>query len=173
MFVQFWDETWISIMSQLLETFFYNLAFQIRCLAEIPLLAKKYGFDLIHSHMSHMPDVLAELLNLVRVPTVVTVHSTIRMQTESISLDNYDVGELEWSEKNALLLSPIIHFLQRNYVKHISKFIAVSKTTRDLMQEQLNVKPEKITVVHNGVDTRLFSPPQTPMMRRKNTQNTM
>ncbi len=155
------------------ETFFYNLAFQAKCLVEIPGLTKKYGFDILHSHLSFMPDVFLQLFHLVRIPTVVTTHSTIRMQTDATPLSASNLNRLEWSEINALFLLPIINSLQQKYVQHISKFIAVSNMTSDLLQKHLKVESEKITVIHNGVDPLLFSPSVNSHETEKHSTNTV
>jgi glycosyltransferase involved in cell wall biosynthesis len=149
----------VHTISSSRETFFYNLAFQVACLKNIPKLHKEYKFDIMHSHLSHMPDVLLKLFSRVSIPTVATVHSTIRMQQDVTLANRSSFGELEWSERNTLLFFPIIEFLQKKYAKRVSRFIAVSDLTEKLIRKHLNVEKEKITVIHNGVDTRLFCPP--------------
>lgn len=138
------------------ETFFYNLAFQVACWGKIPRLHDKYKFDIIHSHLPHTGDIFFQLVNKNRVPTVVTVHSTITSHKNSTLLSSSRFSDLEWSEKFSLLSFPIIRLLHRNYVKRIARFIAVSNITKELIIKHLNVEAEKISVVYNGVDTGLF-----------------
>lgn len=149
----------VHTISSSRETFFYNLAFQVACLKNIPKLHKEYKFDIMHSHLSHMPDVLLKLFSRICFPTVVTVHSTIRMQQDVTLANCSSFSDLEWSERNTLLFFPIIEFLQKKYAKRVSRFIAVSDLTEELIRKHLNVEKEKITVIRNGVDTRLFCPP--------------
>jgi glycosyltransferase involved in cell wall biosynthesis len=149
----------IHYLSMARESFFYNLAFQLACLKSIPSLAKECKFDILHSHMSHMPDVFLQLSNMVKVPTVVTVHTTIRMQKNVLSNSGVGFAGLEWSEKNTLLFYPLISLLQKNYAKRISRFIAVSNITKEQACSDLNIENDKISVVYNGVDTELFRPP--------------
>jgi glycosyltransferase involved in cell wall biosynthesis len=148
----------IHYVSTARESFYYNVAFQLACLKNIPRLAKEYKFDILHSHLSHMPDVLLQMCSLVKVPTVATVHSTIRTQKEAVSSSGVGFAGLEWSEKNSLLLYPLISLLQKNYAKHVSTFIAVSNVTREQIYSDLKVEKDKISVVYNGVDTELFHP---------------
>jgi len=162
----------IHYISNAEETFFYNMFFQIACLRNIPALQRKYRFDIIHSH-SHMPDVFLQLFNKIRVPTVLTVHSTIQTQKSVTLMACSRFSDLERSEKYTLLFYPIIKLLQKNYVKHISKFIAVSNVTRELVMKHYNVDRERISVVHNGVDTELFHPPTKNEVEKKFSRPTV
>jgi glycosyltransferase involved in cell wall biosynthesis len=141
------------------ETFFYNIAFQIACFAKIPSLHRKYEFDIIHSHLCHMPDVFLRLFNRIQVPTVLTVHGTIQMLREHAVLARSSFGNLESGEDSMLSFYPIIRLLQQNYVKHVARFIAVSNATKELAIKHLEIEERKINMVYNGVDTKIFSTP--------------
>lgn len=149
------------------ETFFYNLSFQIECLRKIPSLHKTYRFDVIHSHLAHMPDVLLQLFKSVHVPTVTTIHGTVQMLRDSVALARSLFNDNEQGERQTLLFYPVIKFLQQNYAKHVSKFIAVSQITKNLAVEHLGVPAERIDVVYNGVDPDLFCPPDANEAERK------
>lgn len=148
----------IHYISTSKETFFYNLPFQIACFAKIPSLNKKYKFDIIHSHLCHMPDVFLRLFNKIGVPTVLTVHGTIQMLRDHALMARSFFSDLESGEESMLRFYPIIKFLQQNYVKRVSRFIAVSNSTKELAMKHLRIDEEKINVVYNGVDTEIFSP---------------
>ncbi len=141
------------------ETFFYNLPFQLACFKKIPELNKKYKFDIIHSHLCHMPDVFQKLFNRIQVPTILTLHGTIQMLRDQALLAQSSFTDLESGEESILKFYPIIELLQQNYVKRVSRFIAVSNATKQLAAEQLKVDKNKIEVVYNGVDTHFFTPP--------------
>ncbi len=141
------------------ETFFYNLPFQLACTAKIPLLHKKYHFDIMHSHMCQMPDVYLKLLNQLRIPTVVTIHGTIQMLRDHAIIARDLFHDLESGEKSILRFYPVISQLQQLYVKRVSRFIAVSKITKELAVEHFGVDPNKISLVYNGVDVNLFRMP--------------
>jgi len=141
------------------ETFFYNLPFQLACTAKIPSLHKKYGFDIMHSHMCQMPDVYLKLLNQLKIPTVVTIHGTIQMLRDHAIIARDLFHDLESGEKSILRFYPIISQLQQLYVKRVSRFIAVSKKTKELAVEHFGVDPNKISLVYNGVDVNLFRMP--------------
>ena len=141
------------------ETFFYNLPFQLACTAKIPLLHKKYNFDIMHSHMCQMPDVYLKLLNQLKIPTVVTIHGTIQMLRDHAIIARDLFHDLESGEKSILRFYPVISQLQQLYVKKISRFIAVSKKTKELAVDHFGVDPDKISLVYNGVDVNLFRMP--------------
>ena len=162
----------VHYISASTETFFYNLAFQFACLRNIPKLHKEHKFDIMHSHLSHMPDVFLKLTNKTRVPTVLTVHSTIQMQKDVALRACSRFSDLEWSEKYTLLFCPVIKFLQQKYVKRISRFIAVSNATKELIRKQLKIDAE-IDLVYNGVDTQLFCPPTKTEVEKKHSRPTV
>ena len=157
----------VHYLSASRETFFYNLPFQIACLRHIPSLHKKHKFDIIHSHLTHMPDVFLQLLNKIRLPTVLTVHATIQLLRDYALKARSLFGDLELSESSVLWFYPIIKFLQQNYVKHVHRFIAVSRTDKELIMKDLNIEPRKISVVYNGVDVKLFCPPKESEAERR------
>ena len=165
--------TEIHYVSASKETFFYNLAFQIACFRKIPRLQRKYKFDIIHSHCPHTPDVFLQLLNKNHVPTVVTVHSTITTHKNVTLMTGSRFSDLEWSEKYTLLFYPVVRLLHQNYVKHISRFIAVSNATKKLIIKHLNIEAERINVVYNGVDTKLLCSPKKNEMEKKFSRPTV
>jgi glycosyltransferase involved in cell wall biosynthesis len=63
---------------------------------------------------------------------------------------------LESGEKSILRFYPVISQLQQLYVKRVSRFIAVSKKTKEMAIEHFGVDPSKISLVYNGVDIDLF-----------------
>jgi glycosyltransferase involved in cell wall biosynthesis len=149
----------VHYLTESKETFFYNLPFQLACMVKVPSLHKKYGFDIMHSHMCHMPDVYLKLFNRLNIPTVVTIHGTIQMLRDHAIIARDLFHDLESGEKSILRFYPIISQLQQLYVKKVSRFIAVSQITKELAVEHFGVDPSKISLVYNGVDVNLFHMP--------------
>jgi len=149
----------IHYLTESKDTFMYNLPFQLACTAKIPLLHKKYGFDIMHSHMCQMPDVYLKVLNQLNIPTVVTIHGTIQMLRDHAIIARDLFHDLESGEKSILRFYPVISQLQQIYVKKVSRFIAVSQKTKELAVEHFGVDPNKISLVYNGVDINLFHMP--------------
>jgi glycosyltransferase involved in cell wall biosynthesis len=163
----------IHYLSTSKETFFYNLAFQIACLRQVPSLHRKYHFDIVHSHLCHMPDVFLKLLGKLPVPTVVTVHGTIQVLRSHAILARSMFGGLESSESSILHFYPIIELLQQKYVRAVDRLIAVSKATKKLAVENFRVNEERVSLVYNGVDTRLFSPANKYQLERRYSKPTV
>jgi len=149
----------VHYLTESKETFFYNLPFQLACMVKVPSLHKKYGFDIMHSHMCHMPDVYLKLFNRLNIPTVVTIHGTIQMLRDHAIIARDLFHDLESGEKSILRFYPVIRQLQQLYVKKVSRFIAVSQKTKELAVEHFGVDPSKISLVYNGVDVNLFHMP--------------
>jgi len=120
-----------------------------------------------------MPDLFLQLFNTIRVPAVLTVDGTIQMLRNLTLMARSLFSDLEWSEKSTLLFYPIIRLLQQNYVKHISRFIAVSNVTKQLVMKHFNAEPERISVVYNGVDTELFHSPTRNEVENKFSRPTV
>lgn len=165
----------VHYISQTKETFFYNPFFQAACLTRFPLLHKKYRFDIIHSHLPHMPDVYLKLFNrhFSRFPTVLTVHGTIQQLRDDAVLAKSLFGEADSSENNSVRFYPLIHLLQQNYVRRISRLIAVSKFTKGACIDHLGLEENKIQVIYNGVDTRIFHPPSEAEKAEKYSKPTV
>jgi glycosyltransferase involved in cell wall biosynthesis len=155
------------------ETFFYNLPFQLACLRKIPILHKKYNFDIMHSHMCQMPDVYLKLFIRLNLPTVVTIHGTIQMLRDHAVIARDLFHDLESGEKSILSFYPVIRQLQQLYVKKVSRFIAVSQKTRELAMKHLGVDPDKISLVYNGVDIDLFHTPSETELVTKYSKPTI
>ncbi len=163
----------IHYLSKSSETFFYNLPFQAACFAKLPSLQKKYKFDILHSHLPHTPDIFLRLFNRFPVPTILTVHGTIQMLRDHALMARRAFGDLESGEESIVSFYPIIQLLDENYARRVAKIIAVSNITKELTIKHLKTKPEKVDVVYNGVDTRIFSPPQKEDLEKKYSKPTV
>jgi glycosyltransferase involved in cell wall biosynthesis len=155
------------------DTFSYNLSFQMACLRKIPSLHKKYHFDIMHSHLCHMPDVFLKLFVGIKIPTVLTIHGTIQSLRDHAVLARSMFGGLESSENSILNFYSGIELLQSQYVKHVDRFIAVSKATKILTIDDLKVNEEKINIVYNGADTQLFSYPNKSQQAQRYSKHTV
>jgi len=166
-------EIQIHYVSQAKETFLYNLPFQLACLRKIPNLHREYRFDITHSHLTHMPDVFLKLIGRNSIPTVLTIHGTIQMLREHALLARSMFGGLEASEESILRFYPFIRILEQSYVERVNRLIAVSKATTEFVVTQLGVEREKISLVYNGVDTKLFSFPTKSQIQKKYSKPTV
>ncbi len=104
--------------------------------------------DVVHCHTwySHFGGILAKLNY--QIPLVITVHSLepLRPWKREQLGGGYDFSC--WIEKTALEMADAI--------------IAVSEETRKDIIRLFNVRPDKVHVIYNGIDTREYKPTRDP-----------
>lgn len=135
--------------------FTHYFSFQLACRRIVPALIKKYDIDLIHSQNT-MPDLLLSPRRL-QIPVITTIHTTIEGQVKAIRSSGSSFFLLDSSEKMNLLLSPLLKFLEKEYYKRRRYFITVSEWAKNEFAKELNIKANKIVVIHNGITTDSFS----------------
>jgi len=112
------------------------------------LLDSGIKFDLIHAHFTWPSGYVAVKLGKeFRVPVVVTAHG-------------YDVYDLPfrgraWFEKVKYTLDTTNHI------------ITVSNSNKEILLEKLNIPKDKISVIPNGFDPKLFHPMDQTLARKK------
>jgi starch synthase len=121
-----------------------------RCLA---MAADPSDADLVHCHTwyTHLGGLLVQHAS--SVPLVITVHSLepLRPWKREQLGGGYDLSS--WVERTALESADAV--------------IAVSKGTRDDVLSHFAVKPERVHVIHNGIDAEFFgSDPGTDALKR-------
>lgn len=139
------------------DTFLYNARFQYECFRFVPKLVKEEGLDLIHSHSAQMPDLILKLRKS-RIPTLTTVHSTIRGQREGIRASKTVFFNLEFSEKMTLLTYPFLHLADNFYFRLRTSCITPSKWMKEYLLADHPSLEKNIFVVPHGVNTNLFTP---------------
>jgi alpha-maltose-1-phosphate synthase len=111
---------------------------------DIGMAAEPVDADVIHAHTwyTHFAGILAKLAY--GRPLVMTVHSLepLRPWKREQLAGGYDVSA--WVERTALEMADAV--------------IAVSRETRDDVLRLFNVAPEKVRVIHNGIDSQFFHP---------------
>jgi glycosyltransferase involved in cell wall biosynthesis len=144
----------IHYVSSASDTFFYNAKFQYACFRYVPEILKQEHIDIIHSHMSHMPDLLLRLRAL-RAPTIVTLHNTIKIQRSAIRLSTQPFSSLERSEKAVYLLYPALSFAEEVYLRGSKRCIAPSQWMREELLRLAHLSKEwakKVMVIPNSID---------------------
>jgi len=136
----------VHFLSIAKDNFFYNLKFQLALAKDFMNLHKKHNFDLVHAaNLVNMPDVFLKLKNH-GIPTVTTVHTTLKSQSTSYAHKPKKEG-IELATKIA---SPYIGLLEKYYLKKSDNLIAVSDWISGFVPSA--------TVINNGVDTARFAP---------------
>ncbi len=130
-------------------------AFQLGVRRALPRLARKHGFDIVHTNHAYMSDLL--LRNHKATPTVLTVHTTLDTQSSGTRKAGNGAPS-QALEGNILRWRPLLSQLERYYLRRRSSIIFVSRWVRDRTVSRYGVHPRHATVVPNGVDTAMFSP---------------
>lgn len=120
-------------------------SFNWRYLKSLVALIHREKIDLIQSHLlgSNVYCALAGLIT--RTPVIATFHGAV------------DIGEnerLQWLKFAAIKLG-------------ISSIVAVSASLRENIIKRTSLRHSKITVIHNGIETKSFSRPHSDAIRKK------
>lgn len=138
------------------DSFFYNLKFQLQCAIKVESLIKEWDIDIIHSH-SAMPDLFLSLKKI-NVPIVTTIHTTIESQKEAIKSSQQHFFQLDSSEQFTFLFSPALIEMENWYYSKDRYYITVSEWAKQKIAIEKGITPERIKVIHNGIDTQFFQP---------------
>lgn len=143
------------------DTFFYNAKMQIAVSRHLPALIRKHKFDLIHTNIPQMADILLKVKGQLTTPSITTVHTVIEGHKQGIQQASFISGlpfsKLDRSEKMLLLAYPALRFAERMYIKRSKNFIAVSNWMNQILKKDFPAV-HKSHVIHNGVDIKKFSP---------------
>ncbi|MGL6021709.1 MAG: glycosyltransferase family 4 protein [Chitinophagaceae bacterium] len=115
-------------------TYGVNLMDEVNAYAEVSTqIAQEHSFDIIHAHdwLTYMAGVLVKYKT--NKPLIIHVHAT----------------EFDRSGKN---INIRVYEIERLGMIHADAIIAVSQLTKDTIVEKYYIAPEKIFVIHNGVD---------------------
>jgi glycosyltransferase involved in cell wall biosynthesis len=160
----FGDNVKIHFASKATDTFLYNGAFQFFCLRHVPKLVKEESIELVHSHTAHMPDLLLQFRRL-NIPTVTTIHTTIRGQRMGTIKSGVGFGDLELSEKLTYLMYPFLRLAETLYFLKERYYLTVSNWMKEQMTKRYPRMGNMIRVVHNAVDTERFCPGKQSLQR--------
>lgn len=120
---------------------------------DLSIIRDTIDSDIIHTHTWYTG--LAGLLGriLYNVPHVITVHSLepLRPWKEEQLGSSFRLST--WAEKIA--------------IENANHIITVSKHSSGDILKYFDVKPEKISIIHNGVDTELYKPTYSDDLTRK------
>ena len=137
------------------DDFVYNFAFQRQVFRQLPKYHQQYKYDLIHAaNLVNMPDIFLKFRS-VPVPTITTVHTTIKGQVRGFLNTSKNPLSLAHSEKWSLAAYPFISFLERIYRSKSKYFITVSHKSAEIMKQDYHFKGI-IEPIYNGIDFELY-----------------
>ena len=125
------------------------LTFTLRAMRE--LRRRSNDFDVVHDNQS----LGYGLLQIQRsgLPVIATVHHPC-----SIDRDLAVAAAPDWKRRASLTRWYSFTRMQGRVARRLPRLISVSETARGDVVREFRVPEEKVTVVHNGVDTDLFRP---------------
>ena len=129
---------------------------QMRCGASLRQWIRREDIDIVHSQ-SGMPDFLISPSRL-GVPIVTTVHSTIERHFGTLKSYLDERNEFSTHEKLVLGLGPFMNFLERLYYTNKRHYISVSRWGKEELVREKDIAPNRVNVIHNGVDVNTFNP---------------
>lgn len=141
------------------DTFLYNARFQVELLRRLPAFVRDERIDVVHTQHAHMPDLLGGPL-IPPTPVVRTIHTTIASQREAISLMESLGQRLDITERWQIATEPLLRTAERLVLARPGWLFPVCRFTADHLVQH-GVSPDRIRVVHNGVDTERFHPRAT------------
>jgi glycosyltransferase involved in cell wall biosynthesis len=154
------NKIYLHIVSNAKETFAYNVGFQYQIFRKLPKIIKENGIELLHSQHAHMSDILLKLRNStqIKIPTVTTIHSTIKTQYQGIKATNPSWLEMDPSERYEFALYPFLLAAEKFYLMNSNNLIFVSHWTENQVKTNYQFANLNTSVIHNGVDANEFSP---------------
>lgn len=139
-----------------LNGFAQPLRFQLAVSRVLPKLARRYGFDLVHSNHAYMSDLFAR--NSAASPKgVLTVHTTLATQMYGTRQANSNLLAHP-IERRVLRWRHLLTRIERRYLERAHSVIFVSEWVRNQTLSTYGITPRHSAVVRNGVDTQLFAP---------------
>ncbi len=139
----------------------YDRRWWAACYRELARIHNLQPFNLLVSQSAGALGYLPRAASELRLPTVVVMHGTItgglrtHWQAARTPRGFYRLARL-------LTIQPYHFLLWWRAARSADHWIAVSAEVADEWQREMNLPPEQITVVPNGVDTARFRPdPQT------------
>lgn len=137
------------------DDFAYNFAFQRQVVRQLPKYHQQYKYDLIHAaNLVNMPDIFLKFRSL-PVPTITTVHTTIKGQVQGFLQTSKNPFSLAHSEKWSLAAYPFVSLLERIYRSRTKYFISVSRKSAEIMKREYHFKGI-IEPIYNGIDLELY-----------------
>lgn len=100
-------------------------------------LVRNLDFDIIHAHdwLSFLAGIEAKKLS--GKPLIVHVHAT------------------EYDRSGGENINPVVYSIEKLGMEKADEVVAVSNYTKRILIEKYGINPEKITVVHNGLEPRV------------------
>jgi glycosyltransferase involved in cell wall biosynthesis len=126
------------------------LSFSVRAYVKLCELAQEQRFDVVHDNQTLSYGIT--MMQEAGFPVVATIHHPL-----SIDLQNALRQARSLYEKaRRILWSPWV--MQEVVARRLDRVVVVSHTSQRSVQQAFGLDPERMRVVHNGIDTDTFRP---------------
>jgi glycosyltransferase involved in cell wall biosynthesis len=149
----------VHLVSKADDTFFYNARFQHACFNYVPKLIKEEGIDIIHSHTAHMPD-LQLMFRKLGVPTITTVHTTIRSQRLGTKNSLKGISQFERTEKATYLMYPALRLAEEVYFAKKRAYVSPSYWMKKWLEHTAHTNGN-VKVIPNSIDIKDYKTQNT------------
>lgn len=126
------------------------LTFSVRAWMKLRELSREHRFDIVHDNQTLSYGI--SLMQASGFPVVATIHHPLTIDLQNALRQSGGLYEMT----RRVLWSPWV--MQQVVARRLPRVIAVSHTSRRAAEEAFGLDPERMRVVHNGVDTELFRP---------------
>ncbi len=133
------------------------LTFSVRAWLKLGELAREHRFDVVHDNQTLSYGIW--LMQASGFPVIATIHHPLTIDLQNALRQSGSLYEMA----RRILWSPWV--MQQVVARRLSRVIVVSHTTRLAVQDAFGLAPERMRVVHNGIDTDCFRP--LPDMERQ------
>ncbi len=123
-------------------------SFSFRAYQKLRQLLRHYRFDIIHDNQTLGYGIL--LMKSFKIPIVATVHHPLPIDRKT------DITYIDraWERFGRIMFYPFV--MQHLVTRRMDRVITVSESAAEETRNAFKVPREKIRVVHNGIDTRMF-----------------
>jgi glycosyltransferase involved in cell wall biosynthesis len=126
------------------------LTFSVRAWRKLLELAREHRFDVVHDNQTLSYGTW--LMQASGFPVVATIHHPLTIDLQNALSQARSLYEMA----RRILWSPWV--MQQVAARRLSRVIVVSHTTRLAVQDAFGLAPERVRVVHNGIDSDCFRP---------------
>jgi glycosyltransferase involved in cell wall biosynthesis len=133
------------------------LTFSVRAWLKLRELSREHRFDIVHDNQTLSYGI--SLMQADGFPVVATIHHPLTIDLQNALRQARGLYE----KARRIVWSPWV--MQQVVARRLPRAIVVSETSRRAVQEAFGLQPERLRVVHNGIDTEQFRP--MPGVERK------
>jgi len=133
------------------------LTFSVRAWIKLRELSNEHRFDIVHDNQTLSYGI--SLMQASGFPVVATIHHPLTIDLQNALQQSRSLYE----QARRILWSPWV--MQQFVARRLPRVIVVSHTSKRSVQQAFGLDPERMRVVHNGIDTDTFRP--LPDVERK------